>query len=682
MDVLNEIYYIENGKLLGYHGKSRKLVLPEGITKIGPSVFTGSNLEHIVIPSYVEEICEKAFENSKIESLYIAEGVKKIDENAFKNCLRLKEISIPSSIVPVFNSIQIFGEAPNVETIYIEKINSKILFFLEEKAFPKLKKIVLGFNNSDIYVTKLREKLSKNIKIVFEDDWRFSDDKEIDDLLESIRNKVKDIFPSYIYKRFKDELEKMLKDSIDNDDYEITSKVLVNKLQRIIVKFNDVKVLEDIVSKIEKISSIMDKDVLEVNKSIKNDLDKAHFIHYTALKYNDIERSKELDGILNNVCKDLIQAILYLKVDLSNYVFTEEKKLETEINRLYKETVKTYSDPKIGQYVDLINEVRGESKKEDSVFEIFNSYLKNYVKDELASRKRRKYTDNNFIDISKSFDRLSYYEKFIAGEIRSVIKGEITRYPDCVSLRFDLVKDFNNRDDVFSKFYDNYLIYEGLKPYSRLINALRKFKGKKEPFGYYYTYDEEIYSLLTNVELLTDSSESKEELDKIVKSYEDKLNDLVNSIPKDSKYFKVDKNLYGIQTYANEIGQELVSELSNIVEKVGSGVNKKSNTVSKVIDKAIKIMQGKGAGKSFLSRIEIKALSIMELLGQIKDSKDVEKFTNKIIESLSKCKDIESDQENVTLEELDKYKDLINDYISSTEKLNEIKNIINSKEAL
>lgn len=687
MDILNEIYYVENGKLLGYHGKSRKLVLPEGITKIGSSVFTGSNLENVVIPEYVEEICEKAFENSKIETLYIAEGVKKIDENAFKNCLRLREISIPSTIVPVFNSLQIFGEAPNVETIYVEKINSKILFFIEEKSFPKLKKIVLGFNNSDIYVTKLREKVSSNIKIVFEDNWRFSDDKNIDDLLETIRNKVDD-FPSYIKNKFKDELEKMVNASLSNDNYELTSKVLVNKLQNIIFKLNDSKVLKNIFSKIDKIVSIMDKEIFELSKSIKTDVDKAYYIHYMALKYNDIELSKRLDGILDSVTKDIIQSILYLKVNLSNYVFTEEKKFEVEINSLYKEVIKVYSDPKIGQYVDLIAEVRGESNKEDSVFEIYNDYLKEYVKQELKQRKRRKFLDCNFSDISKTYDRLSYYEKFIAGEIRSINKGELTRYPDCPTLRYDLIKDFNNRDEVFSKFYENYIINEGLKPYGRLINTLRKFKGQKEPFGFYYTYDEEIYNLLLNVQLLTGalSDNAKDELDRIVISYEDKLNDMVDAVPKNSKYLSSDRNLYSIQSYADEVGQNLISELSVVVDQVGTGVsNSKNNSISKVIDKAIKIVQGKETGKSFLSRIEIKTLGIMEILNQVDDKNIVDNIKEKMVDVLTefkvKIKEL-PDSEKDVLDELDKYKELANDYVGTLEHLEKIRNIITSKEAL
>lgn len=687
MDMLNEIYYVENGKLLGYHGKSRKLVIPEGITKIGTSVFTGSNLENVIIPSYVEEICEKAFENSKIEKLCIAEGVKKIDENAFKNCLRLKEISIPSTIVPVFNSLQIFGEAPNVETIYVEKINSKILFFIEEKSFPKLKKIVLGFNNSDIYVTKLRDKISSNIKIVFEDDWKFSDDKAIDELLESLRNKVKDSFPSYIETIFKEELEKLVKISLNNNDYEKTSKVLINKLQNVIFKFNDVSALNTVVNKVEKISSIMDKEIFEISKSIKSTTDKAAYIHYMALKFNDIETSKKLDGILNLISNDVVQSLLYLKVDLSNYAFTEDKKFDYEVNKLYQEVLKTYGSTELAQYVDLLEEVRGESKKQDSVFEIFNKYLKDYSKRELSNRKRRKFVDNNFSDISKTYDKLAYYGKFIALEIRSVIRGEVTRYPDCLSLRYDLVKDFNNRDEIFSKFYEDYVIYEGLKPYGKLINTLRMYKGLKEPFGYYFVYDEEIYSLLLNVSLLTNSlaPEEKDTLDNLVIDYEDKLNKVVESVPKNSKYLSSDSNLYGIQAYAEEIGQNLIADLSSIVDKAGDDINSSSVGVEKLITKAIDIVQGKGNSKSFLSRIELKTASICESISKINDKTIADNLADKLIKALKDCKTKVknvNDQEKYVLDEVDKVRVLANDYIASLERYEKVKSIINSKEAL
>ena len=75
----------------------------------------------------------------------------------------------------------------------------------------------------------------------------------------------------------------------------------------------------------------------------------------------------------------------------------------------------------------------------------------------------------------------------------------------------------------------------------------------------------------------------------------------------------------------------------------------------------------------------------MELLSHIKDNKVVEKIKARIIESLNKCKDKLNelpDQEKTVLDELDKHKDLINDYINTVDHLDKIKNIINSKEAL
>ncbi len=689
MDILNEVYYVENGKLLGYHGKSRKLIIPEGITKIGSSVFSGSNLEKIIIPEYVEEVCEKAFENTKIESLYIAEGVKKIDENAFRNCLRLKEITIPSTIVPIFNSLQIFGESPSVEVIHIEKINSKILFFIEEKAFPNLKKIILGFNNSEVYVNKLKSKLSNNVKITFEDDWRLTDDKEIDDLLETLRNKVNEIYPEYMKDIFKEEVEKLVKMSLSNQDYERTSRVLINKLQNIIFKFNDSKVLVPIVNKIQKIVSIMDQELFEMSRMTKGVVDKASYIHYMALKYNDIETSKNLENILKSVTLDIVQCFLYLKVDLSNYVFTEEKKLDVEVSKLYHSVNEMYSNTLVSEYVDLIEEIRGESKKADSVFIVFNQYLKKYVKQELSTRKRKKFIDSNFEDISKTFDRLSYYERFIAGEIKSIVHGEITRYPDCYTLRYDLIKDFNNRDDIFNAFYEEYLIYDGIKPYAKLINTIRKYKGQKEPFGFIYDYDEEIFNLLISVSLLTDSLSQDEKyiLDNLIIEYEDRLNDAVNKVPKDSKYLTNDANLYIINTNAEEMSQGLVSELSVIIEQLGNGLlNVKSNSIDKIVNKAIHIVEGKDEkGTTFLSRVEIKTQTVLEAINSIQENDIANNLKNKLVNALKDSKikaKKEKEPETYVLGEINKIKDLVGEYKDTLEHFEEVKNRINSKEAL
>lgn len=687
MDLLNEIYYVENGVLLGYHGKSRLLTIPEGIHTIGSNVFTGSNLERVTIPGYVEKVCENAFLNSKIEVLDIQEGVKKLEENAFKNCLRLREITIPSTLVPIFNAVQIFGESPNVEVIYIDKLNSKILFFLEEKAFPNLKRIVLGYNNSEIYVSKLMDKISSNVKIVFEDDWKFTDDKEIDELLESIRKKVSPVLPSYINKIFKNELSHYV-DRALSDDY----KILRNKLQSIVFKLDEMDYFHSLIHSIDLSVSIMDDELYERPKNAKSSVDKCRVIHYLALKYNDIELSKRMESIFQKISNDIVQYFLYLKTDVKNYSFMETKKYDALIDELYREVKDMYETVYIGEYVDLIDEIRGESNKSDSIFASFNTYLRQYSHDELLNRPRKDFRNDNFIDISKAYDRLAYYGKFISGEIRSIIKGEFTRYPDCTSLRYDLMKDFKNRDEIFANFYNQYIMIEGLKPYYKLLNTLRKFRNQSEYDGFTYDYDEEIFNLLNNVSLLIDSMEVSDEyeetLNKITSEYEAKINKDLRELPKDADYYSKDVHLYLIQSKAEEYRSNIVSELSILINQMENGfaITNSSNSIVKVIGKAINIVQDKGKDESFLSRIEIKTISIYGKIKNIEDSVISSSLKDKLIDVLRRCKasikDVKTEPEKYVLEELDKVRDLITQYMDAVSSLEKIKNVINSKEVL
>ena len=146
-----------------------------------------------------------------------------------------------------------------------------------------------------------------------------------------------------------------------------------------------------------------------------------------------------------------------------------------------------------------------------------------------------------------------------------------------------------------------------------------------------------------------------------------------------------DSNLYGIQAYADEIGQNLIAELSFIVDKAGDNINSSSVGIDKLIAKAIDIVHGKENSKSFLSRVELKTTSICELISKIKEKTIADNLKDKLIKTLKECKTKVknvNDQEKFVLSEIDKIRVLANDYIDSVEHFEKLKSIINSKEAL
>ncbi len=77
-----------------------KVILPEGLTKIGFSAFYRmSGLVNITIPTTVTEISSSAFAGCvSLRELYIPEGVTKIGGEAFSDMVSLKSISIPSTL--------------------------------------------------------------------------------------------------------------------------------------------------------------------------------------------------------------------------------------------------------------------------------------------------------------------------------------------------------------------------------------------------------------------------------------------------------------------------------------------------------------------------------------------------------------------------------------------------------
>ncbi len=101
---------IENGitKIGNYafaETKCKELVLPEGLLSIGDRAFCySSNLEKVKFPSQLVNIGEGAFEScSKLESANIPDSVTYIGQHAFNNCEKLVSVRLPVGIESIQN---------------------------------------------------------------------------------------------------------------------------------------------------------------------------------------------------------------------------------------------------------------------------------------------------------------------------------------------------------------------------------------------------------------------------------------------------------------------------------------------------------------------------------------------------------------------------------------------------
>ena len=132
-------YYHRDRVPWGYYlEKVKRIIIYDGVTKIGGSAFEGcSALTSVTIPNSVIEIGDRAFADcSALTSVTIPNGVRGISDGAFYNCSSLTSVTIPNSItkiggsafancssltsVTIGNSVTTIGN--NAFTNYIAKI--------------------------------------------------------------------------------------------------------------------------------------------------------------------------------------------------------------------------------------------------------------------------------------------------------------------------------------------------------------------------------------------------------------------------------------------------------------------------------------------------------------------------------------------------------------------------------
>ena len=76
-----------------------KIILPDGITKIGMAKFAGVlNISEVVIPDSVEEIGLGAFMTSEMEEVHIPKSIVTLGASAFSYCTNLKEVTFEEGI--------------------------------------------------------------------------------------------------------------------------------------------------------------------------------------------------------------------------------------------------------------------------------------------------------------------------------------------------------------------------------------------------------------------------------------------------------------------------------------------------------------------------------------------------------------------------------------------------------
>lgn len=70
------------------------VIIPEGVTKLFPSVFAGcNNIQEVHLPESIKTISSSAFKNCKnLTTINLPTGLKFINEHAFSGCEKLKNL--------------------------------------------------------------------------------------------------------------------------------------------------------------------------------------------------------------------------------------------------------------------------------------------------------------------------------------------------------------------------------------------------------------------------------------------------------------------------------------------------------------------------------------------------------------------------------------------------------------
>ena len=92
-------FVIENGVLKRYSGKSKEVIIPKEVIKIGDGAFAGQTIEKVIIPDGVTVVGSYAFyECVHLIEVFIPKSAKLIEQYAFGLCRALKNITIPTDI--------------------------------------------------------------------------------------------------------------------------------------------------------------------------------------------------------------------------------------------------------------------------------------------------------------------------------------------------------------------------------------------------------------------------------------------------------------------------------------------------------------------------------------------------------------------------------------------------------
>ena len=93
-------------------GKAQKLIIPAGLSIIQNSCFYYRNITELVIPKSIKIIGKEAFTGCPLTKVNLPDSILEMGWSCFAFCKSLKSCTVPSSIIDLIISNNIFRESP------------------------------------------------------------------------------------------------------------------------------------------------------------------------------------------------------------------------------------------------------------------------------------------------------------------------------------------------------------------------------------------------------------------------------------------------------------------------------------------------------------------------------------------------------------------------------------------
>lgn len=186
---MNNVFEIDNGILVKYHGEDNEVVIPDGVTRIHYEAFNKNLYLHSIdFPASVESIGPMAFWGCRnLLSINLPDSLKTIERLAFADC-RFCDIVLPNGLTAVehdvfsnthsLDEITIYGETFAIEDIIYEYNWSEIArefdidedeicnltIFIHDLLVGDLLQLLINGNFDELYMPeKLRYEFIANV---------------------------------------------------------------------------------------------------------------------------------------------------------------------------------------------------------------------------------------------------------------------------------------------------------------------------------------------------------------------------------------------------------------------------------------------------------------------------------------------------------------------------------------